>query len=331
MPQRDSLPQTEGGLFLTDGGLETVLIFHDGIDLPGFAAFPLLEDDAGQAALRAYYEPFLALARERGTGFVLTSPTWRANPDWGAKLGYDAETLAKVNRHSIELMERLRADADADQPILIEGLLGPRDDGYAPAATMTAPEAEQYHAVQLRVLADTAADYASAITITYADEAIGVVRAAEKAGLPSVIAFTLETDGRLPSGQSLEGAIDQVDAETDGACAYFMINCAHPTHFADVVAEGGAYRDRIRGLRANASTRSHAELDEAEDLDDGDPEDLGARYVALRDALPNLSVLGGCCGTDIRHVRAIAAAWQAAESAANSDRMPSSGGPSGMM
>jgi homocysteine S-methyltransferase len=312
MSHRDSLPQTEGGVFLTDAGLETVLIFHEGIDLPGFAAFPLLEDDAGREALTSYYEPFLSLARERDTGFVLTSPTWRANPDWAAKLGYDGETLAKVNRHSIELMERLRADAGTGQPILIEGLLGPRDDGYAPAATMSAREAEQYHAVQLRVLADTAADLASAVTITYADEAIGIVRAAEKAGLPCAISFTLETDGKLPSGQTLWSAIDQVDAETDGACAYFMINCAHPTHFADTLGDGGAVRDRIRGLRANASTRSHAELDEAEELDDGDPADLGARYVALRATLPNLTVLGGCCGTDIRHVQAIADAWLAA-------------------
>jgi homocysteine S-methyltransferase len=209
-------------------------------------------------------------------------------------------------------MERLRADAGTGQPILIEGLLGPRDDGYAPAATMSAREAEQYHAVQLRVLADTAADLASAVTITYADEAIGIVRAAEKAGLPCAISFTLETDGKLPSGQTLWSAIDRVDAETDGACAYFMINCAHPTHFADTLGDGGAVRDRIRGLRANASTRSHAELDEAEELDDGDPADLGARYVALRATLPNLTVLGGCCGTDIRHVQAIADAWLAA-------------------
>ena len=309
MDQREPLPQTGGGVFLTDAGLETVLIFHEGLDLPGFAAFPLLEDDAGRATLRAYYEPFLTLARERDTGFVLTSPTWRANPDWAASLGYDDETLAKVNRHSIELMERLRADAGAGQPVLIEGLLGPRDDGYAPSAIMSKREAELYHAVQLRVLADTACDQAAAVTITYADEAIGIVHAAEKAGLPSVISFTLETDGRLPSGQTLAAAIEQVDAETNSACAYFMINCAHPTHFADAVADGGPALDRVRGLRANASTRSHAELDAAEELDDGDPADLGARYVALREALPNLTVLGGCCGTDIRHVRAIADAW----------------------
>src|SRR3954447_13707883 len=175
MSHRDRLPQSEGGLFLTDAGLETVLIFHDGIDLPDFAAFPLLDDDAGQEALRRYYEPFLSLATERGTGFVLTSPTWRANPHRGDRLGYDGDRLAHVNRQAIELMERLRDETTSDEPILIEGMLGPRGDGYAPASTMSAREAELYHAVQLRVLADTATDFVSAITLTYADEAVGVV------------------------------------------------------------------------------------------------------------------------------------------------------------
>ncbi len=311
MSRRTSLPQTEGGVFLTDAGLETVLIFRDGIDLPAFASFPLVEDEAGREALDAYFKPFLQLARERGTGFVLTSPTWRASQDWADQLGYDAASLAKINRHSIEMMERLRDDAGSGQPILIEGVLGPRGDGYAPSSTMTVWEAERYHAVQLRVFADTAADMASAITMTYAEEAIGVVRAAAKLGLPSAIGFTVETDGRLPSGQTLRAAIDQVDAETDGACGYFLINCAHPTHFAEMLADGPPI-PRICGLRANASTRSHAELDEAEEFDDGDPTDLGARYVALRESLPNLTVLGGCCGTDFRHVEAIADAWLAA-------------------
>ncbi len=309
MSHRDRLPQTEGELFLTDAGIETVLIFHEGVDLAEFAAFPLLADDAGQEALRGYYEPFLSLARQRGTGFVLSSPTWRANADWGARIGYDAELLARVNRASIGLMEQLRDDAGAGQPIVIEGMLGPRADGFSAASAMSAWEAERYHAAQLRVLADTAADLAAAITITYAEEAIGVVRAAGKVGLPSVISFTLETDGCLPSGQALGAAIEQVDAATDGACAYFMINCAHPSHFAGSLDGGDTVRERVRGLRANASTRSHAELDAAEDLDEGDPADLGARYVGLRAALPNLTVLGGCCGTDIRHVRAIAEAW----------------------
>jgi homocysteine S-methyltransferase len=312
MSERARLPHTDGGLYLTDGGIETVLIHQQGIDLPAFAAFPLVDDARGRDALRDYYAPYLALARQHGAGFVLTSPTWRASADWGAEVGYDRDRLAAANRSCIALMEELRvAGGPSSQPVLIEGLLGPREDGYVAGSAMSADEAERYHAVQLGVLADTAADFASAITLTYADEATGVVRAAGRAGLPVSISFTLETDGRLPSGQALGDAIRQVDDATDGACAYFGINCAHPAHFADAI-DDPAIRERVRSLRANASLLSHAELDASDELDDGDPADLAARYAGLRGALPELRVLGGCCGTDIRHVRAIAGAWTAA-------------------
>jgi S-methylmethionine-dependent homocysteine/selenocysteine methylase len=310
MSQRSSLPLDDGSLFLTDAGIETALIFHAGIDLPCFATFPLIETESGRAALRAYYEPFLELARSHDTGFILGSSTWRANPDWGAQLGYDDEALASANRRSVEFLEELRADtAGWGRPVLIEAVLGPRGDGYAPSSLMSRDEAQAYHGVQLRTLAGTAADFATALTITYAEEAIGIIRAAGEVGLPIAVSFTLETDGRLPSGQTLRAAIEQVDAETDGAAIHYLINCAHPTHFVSALEDDGPWLQRIRGLRANASTLSHAELDEAEELDDGDPADLGERYVALRDRLPNLGILGGCCGTDIRHVTAICDAW----------------------
>jgi homocysteine S-methyltransferase len=131
------------------------------------------------------------------------------------------------------------------------------------------------------------------------------------ADIPAAVSFTVETDGRLPTGQPLHEAIDQVDAETSSGAAYFMVNCAHPTHFADALEYDGAWRQRLVGLRANASSKSHAELDESTELDEGDPQDLGARHAALRDRLPNVTVLGGCCGTDARHVAAICAAWSA--------------------
>ncbi len=294
---------------MADGGIETSLIFHNGFDLPLFAAFPLLKDDEGTAALRGYFRPYAQLAVDNGTGFVLESPTWRASPRWAKELGYSDEELERLNRKAIGLMEELREEFESDDtPFVISGCVGPQDDGYSPKTLLSADEAQAYHSTQIKTFADTAADMVTAITMTYADEATGVTRAAQDANIPVVISFTVETDGKLPSGQALGDAIAEVDAATDSCPAYYMINCAHPTHFESIL-DGGDWIGRIRGLRANASTRSHAELDEAEDLDDGDPRDLGARYAALRDRLPSLNVVGGCCGTDHRHVTEICSAW----------------------
>lgn len=316
MRHRDHLPQLGGDLFLTDAGLETELIFHDGIELPAFAAFDLLKDAEGTARLRRYYAEFVALARERGLGLVLESPTWRASPRWAHELGYSAPALDHANRSAIALLEEIRDAAGDGAPIVLSGNVGPQDDAYSPSATLSADRAQAYHATQIATFATTAADMVTALTLTYAAEAVGIVRAATAAGLPAVISFTLETDGRLPSGQPLTEAIEEVDAATDGVAAYFMVNCAHPTHFATTLVEGDATLDRVRGLRANASTCSHAELGEATELDEGDPSDLGARYAALRTVLPALNVLGGCCGTDLRHVRAIRDAWPASSAVA---------------
>jgi S-methylmethionine-dependent homocysteine/selenocysteine methylase len=310
MSHRRHLPQLDGGLFLTDGGLETVMIFHEGLELPAFAAFDLLKDEQGTATLRRYYEPYLALAHRHGAGFVLESPTWRANSRWASEIGYSSSELDALNRKAIALMEELRESNDSGQaPIVISGCIGPQDDGYRPATRMSASEAEGYHSEQIGTFAETAADMVTAITMTYADEGIGIAGAAGQAGLPVAISFTVETDGRLPSGQAIGDAVQQVDDETNCGPAYYMINCAHPTHFEDVLGAGRGWQDRIRGLRANSSTRSHAELDEATELDEGDPADLGMRYAGLRPRLPNLNVLGGCCGTDHRHVTEICNAW----------------------
>jgi S-methylmethionine-dependent homocysteine/selenocysteine methylase len=300
---------------LTDAGLETVLVFDEGIDLPHFASFPLVDRDEGRAALRRYYEPFLELARDRDVPLALAAPTWRANGDWGRLLGYEGDDLAAVNRRAIALVESARDEVlePAERgDVVIEACIGPRSDAYRPTLLMDAGEAERYHAAQLRTLADTACTQATAMTLTYVEEAVGITRAATAAGLPIGIGFTVETDGRLPSGDSIEEAILAVDNATDGAAESFMINCAHPTHFADALPEGDS-RMRIAGLRANASTLSHAELDEAEELDSGDPVDLADRYLALRRELPGLEIVGGCCGTDIRHVTAICDAWLAAD------------------
>jgi S-methylmethionine-dependent homocysteine/selenocysteine methylase len=298
-------------VLLTDGGLETWLIFHRGIDLPDFAAYPLLDTADGRQVLRDYFTPYFETARATGFGFVIGTPTWRTNPDWGARLGHDAAALDAYNRLAVEEAARVREDAALDAPVVISGCLGPRGDGYVVETLMTPDEAREYHRAQIASFAATEADLVTAMTITSVEEATGLVLAARDEGMPIVLSFTVETDGRLPSGTSLADAVTDVDAATDGYAAYFMVNCAHPTHFADVLDPDGTWTRRVRAVRANASMRSHAELDEAPDLDEGDPADLAARTRILRDELPWLSIFGGCCGTDERHLDAMARALTA--------------------
>ena len=302
---RQSLPQMGETLMLTDGGIETTLIFHEGLDLPLFASFTLLETTEGRRALRSYYERYARVAREQNTGFILDSATWRASADWGDRLGYGAAALAEANRSAIELLFELRAEFESDKPFVISGNIGPRGDGYAPETIMGAGEAAEYHAAQVAVFDAAGADMVSAITMTHAGEAAGIARACAARGIPLALSFTVETDGRLPSGQSLREAVREVDADPSGGPSYYMINCAHPDHFRAIIEPGADWTGRIRGLRANASRLSHAELDEAEVLDEGNPAELAQDYAGLLELLPNLRVFGGCCGTDHRHIRAI--------------------------
>ena len=303
---RLKLPQLNGHTLLTDSGMETTLVFHEGYELPHFAAFDLLRSRKGTDWLRAYYSRHAALAVEQGYGFVLETPTWRASPDWAELMGYSADALQAIHRDAVEMLFALRKKHERPGlPFVVSGNLGPRGDGYCVSDKMSAAQAEAYHSAQIATLAAAGVDMISAFTINYAEEAEGIVRAAHAHNVPVAISFTLETDGRLPSGQSLEDAIVQLDGRTDTRPAYFMLNCVHPDHIQDVIARGGNWTRRIRGLRANASRMSHAELDNRETLDDGDPVELGNQYRDLLELLPNLAVLGGCCGTDHRHVCAI--------------------------
>ncbi|NNM35260.1 MAG: homocysteine S-methyltransferase [Gemmatimonadetes bacterium] len=309
MRYANGLPQLEGGVFLTDGGIETDLIFNRRFELPEFAAFHLLESAEGREGLRAYFLDHARVAVEHGTGFIFESPTWRANPDWGWRLGYDAQGLRAKNREAVYLMHYLRDQLEEPQsPMVVSGCVGPRGDGYIPGERMSAAGALRYHAEQIGALRKAEVDMITAITMNYVEEAMGVVLAARSAGLPSVISFTVETDGRLPSGDTLGEAIAVVDEATAGGPAYYMINCAHPTHFSHVLLAGGDWVERVRGIRANASKCSHAELDEAPELDAGDPAELGREFQQLTSSLGQINVLGGCCGTDHRHIAEIARA-----------------------
>ena len=301
---RNTLPQPDR-LFLTDGGIETDLIFNRGIDLPFFASILLLRTPEGEVALDTYIRPYLELARRRGTGFELVSATWRASPDWAPAFGISEEELDELNRNSIARLRAIQQEF-ADVPTVISGCIGPRGDGYDPGRIMSVDEARDYHRRQIATLACAGADRIAALTMTNVAEATGLALAAKALDVPVVISFTVETDGRLPTGDTLQKAITEVDEATGSYPAFYMINCAHPDHFAGALQNSGEAMARIGGLRANASRCSHAELDAMTELDDGDPDELGRLYREVREALPGLTLLGGCCGTDLRHVAAIA-------------------------
>jgi S-methylmethionine-dependent homocysteine/selenocysteine methylase len=306
---RNALPQLGGALFLTDGGIETTLIFHEGLVLPDFAAFHLLKTSEGEAALRKYFRTYAEIAKRFGTGLILESATWRANADWGKRLGYTPGALADANRRAIRLLEELRSEYETERtPVVISGCLGPRGDGYIPDRSMSAEQAEIYHREQVETLAGAAVDMVCAVTMNYVEEAVGIARAAQRANTPVAVSFTVETDGKLPTGQTLRAALEQVDHATSGYPCYYMINCAHPTHFEKVLVEGEQWLKRIHGLRANASRMSHAELNEASGLDAGNAAELGREYAELKKRLEHLNVMGGCCGTDHRHIEEIASA-----------------------
>jgi len=306
---RRPLPRPGSRLFLTDGGFETTLIFHEGWDLPMAEAFVLLETEKGQKAILDYFDRYLPLAVRHGVGFVLESPTWRANPDWAAKAGYGRERLAELNRAGIQLMREVQAKYEsARTPILISGNVGPRGDGYDPGTLMSPDEAQTYHAWQIGIFREENVDLVSAFTMTNVNEALGFARAAQAAHVPGVISFTLETDGRLPTGETLGEAIQTIDRKTGNGPAYYMINCAHPTHFAHTLDAGAPWARRLVGLRANSSCKSHAELDNSPELDIGNPQELGEQYADLLRRFPHIRVLGGCCGTDHRHIECISEA-----------------------
>ena len=306
---KNTLPHQSSGLFLTDGGLETTMVFLEGFELPCFAAFDLLKDERGYHAMKEYYKRYLNIAKKQQTGFILESPTWRANPDWIATIGYPDSAVEKVNKMAVRMLVELKNEFEKSiSNIVLSGCIGPRGDGYIPGNTMNAEEAQDYHSTQIAVFSQTPVNIISALTMNYAEEAIGITQAVHAVNLPAVISFTVETNGQLSDGMSLKEAIETVDANTVEPPIYYMINCAHPNHFFDEMRNGKdqQWTSRIRGIRANASCKSHAELDVATELDRGNPQDLGNEHKKLKTIFNEMNVFGGCCGTDENHVFEIA-------------------------
>ncbi len=296
--KRSPLAHVSGQLFLAYTGFETDLLFNHGAELPGFASYPLLENAGGRALLQQSYQSVMDLGARAGVGVILESTTWLANRDRGAAIGYSPAALRVANIEAIAFMDALRGTRDN---VLLSANVGPRADAYAPEERMDVTQATQYHAEQMEALSQTKADLVSGYTLAYPEEAAGIALAAKQVGMPVVIAFTVETDGLLPVGVTLEAALAEVDQVTDSFPAYYMVNCAHPEHLRGAL-DGPMCRGRLRGVVANASRCSHAELDNAEVLDSGDPVEFGAQMADIARQFPQINVLGGCCGTDMRHL-----------------------------
>lgn len=289
-------------LSLADGGIETALTERLGQRLPEFAAFTLLSTAEGREALREYYRPFLRLAVEHGRPVVFDTPTWRANADWGERLGYDQEALDAVNADAVALLRELVETEGGGVDAVVNGCVGPRfDDHYIEGQRMSAAEAEAYHAPQVRALAEAGADRVTAVTTLDAAEGTGVVRAAGAARIPVAVSFVVGEDGRMADGSSLAEAIDAVDEATDGAAIGFLVNCAHPSAVAEGLAEssGSAALERLIGFRLNSA---HA----GDEGPGDDPESFAELEAGLREFAPNAHVFGGCCGTDTPHIAALA-------------------------
>jgi len=303
---RQALPQLNGTICLTDGGLETHLIFNEGQVLPQNAAFVLNETEDGREVMRNYYRAYIPHAKSSGMPFILDTNTWRTNPDWATLLGYDATGMKKANEGAVRIAEDVAREFHAaGVKTFVSGAMGPRRDAWTYDGAITVDEAYAYHTPQIEAFAGTATDYVTCMTLTNAPEAIGVARAAQAAGIQAVLSFTVETDGNLPGGRPLRDAIAETDDATGGYPIHYMINCAHTSHFDRLFERSESWLDRIQGIRSNASMKSHVELDESPTLDPGDPEDLAQRYRKLLDLMPQVRVIGGCCGTDHRHIGAI--------------------------
>lgn len=295
------LPHQSEQRFLVYAGTGTDLIFNHGLELPGFASFPLLEKPETRAVLAEQMRALVQLSGEMGVGCILDAPTWMANADRAAPLGYDAEQLKAVNQDGVALMEEVRAEAARDD-VLVSACIGPRHDPYADVLAMSVEQARQYHGPQLSALTETSVDLVTAYTFNRLHEAAGCVLAAKDLGMPIIMSLVVETDGCLADGTELVDAVNQIDAATEDYALFYMVNCAHPSHFAHALGN----HPRLKGVVVNASSCSHAELDEAEELDEGDPRQLGLEIADIIRTNPSVCVFGGCCGTDMRHLRTMA-------------------------
>ena len=300
-------PRLENKIYLTEGGTETEILYKWGYELPEFAMFPLLDNAEADQCIRGIYRRYFDVAEAFETGLVILGHDYRASPDWARKLGYSLDGLAEMQHRTIDFLADMRSEYKGRvSDVYISGCIGPRGDAYGTGAEISESEAEDYHSVQLSTLRETDADMAIAATFNNIPEAIGVVRAAKNIGVPLGVSLTLTTESRLRSGPTLKQAVETIDEQTDGAAAWFGTNCSHPLEFEPAISETGVWTERLRYIRPNASRMEKIALCKLGHLEDGNPIELGQQMGDVAQRFPKMDILGGCCGTDERHLGEIA-------------------------
>lgn len=300
-------PRLDGRFYLTEGGAETEIMYKWGFELPEFAMFTLLDNPEADEVIRNMYRRYFDVAAAHDTGILAMGHDYRASPDWAQKLGYSAADLTRFQHRTMQFLDDVRAEyADRVSDAYITACIGPRGDAYGTGGDISASEAEDYHAVQLGNLEGTAADMAVAATFNNIPESIGVIRAANRMGIPIGVSLTLTPEGRLRSGPTLREAVETIDEVTGGAAEWFGTNCAHPLEFEPALDDAGPWLDRLRYVRPNAAKMDKLALCELGHLEDGDPVELGEQMGEVARRFPRADILGGCCGTDERHLSEIA-------------------------
>ncbi|HEY8592653.1 MAG TPA: homocysteine S-methyltransferase family protein [Sphingomicrobium sp.] len=302
-------PFLSGLRYLAEGGQETELMYGHGFELPKFALFPLLDDAAAVVQLKAMYEAVLQVAVRHRMSVMLGGLDYRASPDWAGLLGIDAVRLADYQHRSVAFLREVAEPYLEKLPhILVSGIVGPQGDAYERNQTVTASSAEAYHGTQMDNLASAGVDLVQAMTFTSSHEAIGVIRAAQARELPIVVSFMTDSPDEPGGQRSFRQTIEDVDRATDSYALFYGINCAHPREFEPLLRDQGEWLNRIGLLRPNASAKDKVELCQIGHLERGDARELAQLMGVLAARLPNVRVLGGCCGTWDEHLDLIAGA-----------------------
>lgn len=267
----------------------------------------LIYDKSGRAALEAIYRQYLDIGQRYQLPLLLSTPTWRAGRERIAAAGLAGRD---VNGDNSRFLAELRDSyGDYARQVAICGLMSCRGDAYKPAEAMSANAAGDFHSWQANALAAAGVDFLLAATLPALSEAIGLARAQAATGLPYLISFVARPEGTLLDGTPLDTAIATIDVAITPRPLAYLINCTHASIFRSALLNernsSPLVRARIIGLLANTAALSPDELDESAELVEEAPEVFGNSVAALRDEL-NMKVLGGCCGTDERHIDCLA-------------------------